>query len=80
MLDKMLSLLNQLNKNNMKKVIFGAMLSLVIIACGETTSIEESASVNTEEVIETEVKTEEEKETEADIELAEDLGGLLNAL
>jgi len=64
MLDKMLSLLNQLNKNNMKKVIFGAMLSLVI----------------TEEVIETEVKTEEEKETEADIELAEDLGGLLNAL
>jgi len=68
----------------MKKIIFGAVLALGMVACGETTPVEEVPAVNAEAVLEMETVTDELSEgTEAlDAEMEElvEMGDMLNAL
>ena len=69
----------------MKKVIFGAVLALGMVACGESAPAEEVSTVNTEAVLEMEKATEavaegtEALDAEAEA-MAEEMGDLLNAL
>lgn len=69
----------------MKKIMFGAVLALGMVACGETAPVEEVPAVNTEAVLEmesaTEAVAEGAEELDADIEeVAEEMGELFNAL
>jgi hypothetical protein len=69
----------------MKKVLFGAVLALGMVACGETAPVEEVSTVNTEAVLEMEATTNAVAEgtevLDAEVEeLAEEMGDLLNAL
>ncbi len=68
----------------MKKIMFGAVLALGMVACGETTPVEEVSTVNTEAVLEMEAATDAVTEgTEAlDAEMEElvEMGDMLNAL
>lgn len=69
----------------MKKVMFGAVIALGMVACGETAPVEEVPTVNTEAILEMEAASEavaegtEALDTEVE-ELGEELGDLLNAL
>ena len=69
----------------MKKVMFGAILALSMVACGETAPVEEVSKVNTEAVLEMEAASdavaEGTEELDAEVEeLAEQMGDILNAL
>jgi hypothetical protein len=69
----------------MKKVMFGAILALGMVACGETAPAEEVSTVNTEAVLEMEAASDAVAEgtevLDAEVEeLAEEMGDLLNAL
>ena len=69
----------------MKKVMFGAVLAFGMVACGESTPVEEMSTVNAEAVLEMEKATEavaegtEALDAEAEA-MAEEMGDLLNAL
>ena len=65
--------------------MFGAILALGMVACGESAPVEEVSNVNTEAVLEmeaaTDALTEGTKALDADVEeLEEEMGDLLNAL
>ena len=69
----------------MKKVMFGVVLALGMLACGETAPVEEVSTVNTEAVLEMEAVTDElskgSEALDAEVEaLAEEMGDLLNGL
>ena len=68
----------------MKKVMFGAILALGMVACGETAPVEELPAVNTEAVLEmeaaTDAVTEGTEELEAEMEELVEMGDMLNAL
>lgn len=68
----------------MKKVMFGAILALGVVACGETATVEEVPAVNTEAVLEmeaaTDAVTEGTEELEAEMEELVEMGDMLNAL
>ncbi len=68
----------------MKKVMFGAVIALGMVACGETTPVEEVPAVNVEAVLEmeaaTDAVTEGSEDLEAELEELVEMGDMLNAL
>ena len=68
----------------MKKIMFGAVLALGMVACGETAPTEEVSTVNSEAVLEmeaaTDAVTEGTEELDAEMEELIEMGDVLNAL
>jgi len=68
----------------MKKMMFGAVLALGMVACGETAPVEEVPAVNAETVLEMETVTDELSEgteaLDADMEELVEMGDMLNSL
>jgi len=68
----------------MKKIMFGAVLALGMVACGEAAPVEEVPAVNTDAVLEMEAATEAviegSEELDADMEELVEMGEMLNAL